>query len=134
MNDTMTLKIEQATMLHRQLKELTERVEALKTEIREDAARRCAKTGANQVEYQTSLGVCTVVMVKDAVRFAKGAVPIELRNVLPEKVWNGLFQTEVVFNKESFEEVYEGLSKAQSRLLNGVVEWKSCEPRVTFPK
>lgn len=127
-------KIEEATKLDRAIKALTEQLATLKDDIRADALKKAAHNGDNKVEYQTQLGVCTVVMVKDRADIVKGVDPMALVGILPAEAWDGLFLEKVVINTKEFEGTYAGLTKAQAKVVEGFIEHKPVEPRVTFPK
>lgn len=126
--------IAEAAVLMRSVKEAQERIDELKVIIRECAETVATKRGDDEkVEFESPEGVATVCFPKATPKIQKGANPNDLKAVLPQTVWEELFETKIVLAGE-FEDKLTHLSAKNQAAVKKVVEWKTNEPRVTLPK
>ncbi len=133
-NKTAATAIEEAARLVRAVKEANARIDELKVIIRAEASKIATKRGDDEkVEFESDEGVATICFPNDKVTLVKGARPIDLKDTLPEKVWDTLFE-EVVELSDDFKDAFPNLPVTQKKLVAPLVEFKPSEPRVTLPK
>src|SRR4051812_20175736 len=85
----------EASTIAEQVLELTTRLEALKSVIREHALPRI-ENGKNSVNIDTPAGRCQVVLVRDHLTLAAGVDPDALQLILPGDLYNTFFTSKPV--------------------------------------
>jgi len=92
--ESKAIKLETAVAyaykLAKHVKEVTAALEEAKAKIRELALPMIAE-GQNNVKIETSLGICTVALVKDQLGLIEGMDAEVLQYTVPDDLWNTFF-------------------------------------------
>ena len=129
----VTVIVDVAVEMNRQVAALTKELDLLKAAIRERGLSEVARTGDNNITLTGSVGTAQVACVKAAAKAKKGVDLLAAESNLPADVFASLFTKRVVVDiADDFAEKLAGLTTAQKAVVGNLVQMVEQTPRVTL--
>lgn len=133
--NTICDTVVEAVRLSNEIASLQAKLDACKNEIRSYANNINIENKSlnEKVLIETIIGECKITFSKDRKSFRKGSSPEVLAGILPNVVFNKLFETKLCFT-DKFDSVLDALDDNSKTAVVDYVEYTPTAPAVCLPK